>query len=73
MYGQVNGLRNEGGATCATGDVTYAHVWLGRAIVVVSVAPGLRLAPDDPVWIDFDQARLHLFDGRTEQALAADA
>ena len=48
MYGQVNGLRNEGGATCATGDITYAHVWLGRAIVVVSVAPGLRLAPDDP-------------------------
>ena len=55
-----------------TGDITYAHVQLGWAIVVVSVAPGLRLAPDDPVWIDFDQARLHLFDGRTEQALAAD-
>jgi multiple sugar transport system ATP-binding protein len=55
-----------------TGDITYAHVHLGRAIVVVSVAPGLRLAPDDRVWIDFDQARLHLFDGRTEQALASE-
>jgi multiple sugar transport system ATP-binding protein len=55
-----------------TGDITYAHVWLGATIVVVSVAPGLRLAPDDPVWIDFDQAKLHLFDGRTEQALAPD-
>jgi multiple sugar transport system ATP-binding protein len=53
-----------------TGDITYAHVYLGSKIVVVSVAPGVRLAPDDRVWIDFDQARLHLFDGRTEQALA---
>jgi multiple sugar transport system ATP-binding protein len=52
-----------------TGDVTYAHVYLGSTVVVVSVAPGLRLAPDDRVWIDFDQARLHLFDGRTERAL----
>jgi len=55
-----------------TGDITYAHVYLGRAIVVVSVAPSVRLAADDPVWIDFDQAKLHLFDGRTEQALAPD-
>jgi multiple sugar transport system ATP-binding protein len=55
-----------------TGDITYAHVHLGSTIVVVSVAPGLRLAPDDRVWIDFDQARLHLFDGRTEQALASE-
>jgi multiple sugar transport system ATP-binding protein len=55
-----------------TGDITYAHVYLGKAIVVVSIAPSLRLAPDDPVWIDFDQARLHLFDGRTEQALRLD-
>ena len=53
-----------------TGDITYAHVYLGSTIVVVSVAPGM--AADDRVWIDFDQARLHLFDGRTEQALAPD-
>jgi multiple sugar transport system ATP-binding protein len=39
-----------------TGDATYAHVYLGSTIVVVSVAPSLRLAPDDRVWIDFDQA-----------------
>jgi multiple sugar transport system ATP-binding protein len=39
---------------------------------VVSVAPGLRLVSDDRVWIDFDQAKLHLFDGSTEQALASE-
>jgi multiple sugar transport system ATP-binding protein len=54
-----------------TGDITYVHVYLGTAIVVVSVAPDMRLAPDDPVWIGFDQQKLHLFDAATQQALAA--
>ena len=53
-----------------TGDITYARVYLGSTIVVVSVTPGM--AADDRVWIDFDQARMQLFDGRTEQALAPD-
>ena len=53
-----------------TGDITYAHVYLGSNIVVVSVEAGTELASDDEVWIDFDQDRLHLFDGATEQALA---
>ena len=55
-----------------TGDITYAHVSLGSAIIVVSVAPDVRLAPDDQVWLEFDQQKIHLFDAATEQALAAD-
>jgi len=55
-----------------TGDITYAHVHLGSSIIVVSVAPDVRLVPDDQVWIEFDQRRLHLFDGATQEALAAD-
>ena len=35
-------------------------------IVVISPCP----APDEPVWIEFDQERIHLFDGKTQQALA---
>ncbi|HEY0420249.1 MAG TPA: ABC transporter ATP-binding protein [Acetobacteraceae bacterium] len=54
-----------------TGDITYAHVSLGSATLVVSVAPSVILAPDDPVWLSFDQDRMHLFDGATEQALTA--
>jgi len=54
-----------------TGDVTYAHAYLGSTVVVVSVPPTVRLAPDQPVWIDFDQNRIHLFDGRSREALAA--
>ena len=54
-----------------TGDITYAFVSLGTATLVVSVAPSVVLAPDDPVWLSFDQDRLYLFDGQTEQALAA--
>jgi multiple sugar transport system ATP-binding protein len=54
-----------------TGDITFAHIHLGKAIIVASVAPEFRLAPDENVWIGFDQERLHLFDGKTGQALTA--
>jgi L-alanine-DL-glutamate epimerase-like enolase superfamily enzyme len=37
-----------------TGDITFAHVYLGSAIVVVSVASAFRPAPDEQVWIEFD-------------------
>jgi multiple sugar transport system ATP-binding protein len=53
-----------------TGDLTYAHVHIGQEIVVASIAAGIHLAPDDPVWLAFDQDRLHLFDRQTEQALS---
>jgi multiple sugar transport system ATP-binding protein len=49
--------------------VTFAQVYLGEHIVIVSVAPGFALRPDEPVWIEFDQSKLHLFDGVTQQAL----
>jgi multiple sugar transport system ATP-binding protein len=38
---------------------------------VASVGPDVRLGSDDRVWIEFDQQKLHLFDGATEQALTA--
>ena len=52
-----------------TGDLTYAHVDLGDATLVVSVPPALALTPDQNVWLSFDQDRLHLFDAITERAL----
>jgi len=52
-----------------TGDLTYAHVYLGKSIVVVSTDPQTRIKPDETVWISFDQSRLHLFDARTKQRL----
>ena len=54
-----------------TGDVTYAHVRIGTETVIVSVPPDVRLAVDQPIWIAFDQERLHLFDGGDGQALTA--
>ncbi len=56
-----------------TGDLTYAHVNLGDAVVVVSTHPQMKLAADQPVWIEFDQNRLHLFDARTRLRLIPDA
>ena len=55
-----------------TGDITYVHVYLGTSLLIVSVTPDVRLAPDDAVWLAFDQQKLHLFDGVTERALTAD-
>jgi multiple sugar transport system ATP-binding protein len=52
-----------------TGDVTFAQVFVSGAVVNVSVAPSFELRPDEPVFLEFDQARMHLFDGETEMAL----
>ena len=54
-----------------TGDITYAHVHLGSATLVVSVTPDVKLGIDQPVWLEFDQQKLHLFDGKTGRALPA--
>jgi multiple sugar transport system ATP-binding protein len=54
-----------------TGDVTFTQVYLGGSIVVISVPPQVKLTPDEEVWIEFDQTRLHIFDGETQMALKA--
>ena len=41
------------------------------AIVIVSLDPSVVVKPDENVWIEFDQERMHLFDGQTEMALSA--
>jgi multiple sugar transport system ATP-binding protein len=53
-----------------TGDVTYVHVRMATETIVVSVPPHAALAANQPVWIEFDQRKLHLFDAATGRALA---
>ena len=53
-----------------TGDITFVHARVDEGVAVVSVTPDVAVAIDDPVWIGFDQDRLHLFDGATGQVLA---
>ena len=55
-----------------TGDVTFVQALLSGAIVNISVPPNMAVAPDEPIWLEFDQERMHLFDGETEMALKAD-
>ena len=52
-----------------TGDVTFAQVFVSGAIVNISVAPTVQIRSDEPVFVEFDQDRIHLFDGETEMAL----
>jgi multiple sugar transport system ATP-binding protein len=54
-----------------TGDVTFVQAFLSGAIVNISVPPSVDVAPDQQVWLAFDQERMHLFDGETEMALSA--
>jgi multiple sugar transport system ATP-binding protein len=54
-----------------TGDVTFAQVFVSGAVVNVSLEPSVAIKPDEPVFIEFDQERLHLFDGETTMALHA--
>ena len=54
-----------------TGDVTFVQVNLSGSIVIVSLDPSVEVRPDEPVWLGFDQNRLHLFDGVTQMALTA--
>jgi multiple sugar transport system ATP-binding protein len=45
---------------------------LSGAVVTISVPPNFAVAPDEPIWLEFDQERMHLFDGATEMALKVD-
>jgi multiple sugar transport system ATP-binding protein len=52
-----------------TGDLTYVHLWLGTTLVVASAPGTYRAAADQQIRVEFDQDRLYLFDGVTEQTL----
>ena len=54
-----------------TGDVTFVQAFLSGAIVNISVSPNIAVKPDEQIWLEFDQERMHLFDGETEMALEA--
>jgi multiple sugar transport system ATP-binding protein len=55
-----------------TGDVTFVQALLSGAVVNISVPPNVAIAPDEQIWLEFDQERMHLFDGATELALEVD-
>ncbi len=54
-----------------TGDITFAQVFINGAVVNISLDPSVVVRPDEMVWIEFDQDRLHLFDAVTTMALTA--
>ncbi len=54
-----------------TGDITFVQTFLSGALVNISLDPTSRVEPDESVFIEFDQKRMHLFDGETEMALTA--
>ncbi len=54
-----------------TGDITFAQILVDGEVVNISLPPTFAIAPDEQVWLEFDQERLHLFDGETTKALRA--
>jgi multiple sugar transport system ATP-binding protein len=55
-----------------TGDITFVQASLAGAIANISVPASAAVTPDEQIWLEFDQERIHLFDGATEMALGAD-
>ncbi len=54
-----------------TGDITFVHIRLGDTTAVVSTTPDVRFGMDEAVWMQPDQEKLHVFDGKTTNALTA--
>jgi multiple sugar transport system ATP-binding protein len=54
-----------------TGDVTFAQIFVSSAVLNISLPPTVVIRPDQMVNVEFDQERMHLFDGETEMSLAA--
>jgi multiple sugar transport system ATP-binding protein len=54
-----------------TGDITYLHLRSGNLMLIASVSPVFEAQVDDQVWVTFDNDRVHLFDGRTEERMGA--
>ena len=55
-----------------TGDITFVQAFLSGTVVNISLPPTVPVDPDEQVWLEFDQERMHLFDGETEMALKAE-
>jgi multiple sugar transport system ATP-binding protein len=55
-----------------TGDVTFVHFRIGEHLLVASVEPAFQISADAPIWVDFDQRYIHLFDGQSKTTLATD-
>jgi multiple sugar transport system ATP-binding protein len=54
-----------------TGDITFAQVLVDSEVVNISLEPSAAIQPDETVWLEFDQSRMHLFDATTTMALKA--
>ena len=54
-----------------TGDVTFVQVDVSGSPVIVSIDPSVDVRIRENVWLEFDQDRIHLFDGETTLALQA--
>ena len=52
-----------------TGDLTFVHVGLGSGVLIASAPGTYRGTADQSIRLEFDQNRLYLFDGDTEQVL----
>jgi len=55
-----------------TGDVTFVHFRIGEHILAASVDPTFQISADAPIWVDFDQRNIHLFDAQSKATLATD-
>jgi multiple sugar transport system ATP-binding protein len=54
-----------------TGDITFVQAFLDGSVLNASVPPNVVVKPDETVFLEFDQEKMHLFDAETTNALKA--
>jgi multiple sugar transport system ATP-binding protein len=54
-----------------TGDITFVQAFVAGSVVNISVPPTVIVKPDETVWLEFNQDKIHLFDAETTNALKA--
>ncbi len=69
---QPNAIRARVYTVEPTGDVTFVHFRIGEHILAASVDTSLQISADEPIWVDFDQRNIHLFDAQSKATLAPD-
>src|SRR5690606_16072721 len=52
-----------------TGDITFVQAFVAGSVVNISVPPTVTVKPDETVYLEFAQDKIHLFDAETTNAL----
>ncbi|MFQ5834403.1 MAG: ABC transporter ATP-binding protein [bacterium] len=66
---RANYIRAEMDVMESMGSLNIVSLKLGGHILKVKTDPDFEARPGDPLWVDFDQEKIHIFDKDTQRAI----